>query len=94
MNEYTPEGLIEYLGHLVNYNTVNKKLAAAMVTALNGEHRTLQQQAIHLMIRTLIEYGHQDVRFIDGRNEYAWRMCKRLGELADANEFIPYMPLI
>ena len=93
-NRSPEEQLAHSFGTFVNQNSVDSSAIAAFMNEMSREHRTLQQQVVHMMIRVLIEYGKQDERFIDGRNEAAHKMCKRLGELADTGEFIPYMPLI
>lgn len=59
-----------------------KDIAVGAVTVLVSEHRYLQNETVLALLRIIQTYGELDEeRYVDGRNEAMYNICRRLAAL-------------
>lgn len=96
VRELTPEQLFGVIDDWVNTHSSNISNAGFITKALNGTHRTLQQNFVGMFFNVLVQYGqqHQGEFSFDARNEDAVMLCRKLAKLVEDGELETHLRYI
>lgn len=83
--------MAETLSEYVNSYNFDK---VGFTEALQGEHRTIQQSAISLMLFTIREFANIDPHRVDPRNRKGVEVCRKIADFMEANNLPVNLPLI
>jgi hypothetical protein len=81
--------LVDQLARALNIMGREEEVAGDFLEAITGQHRTLQQNLMGVVFKTV--HGYKDARH-DLRNEGAVNACKRIDELLEGEEI--HLPFI
>jgi hypothetical protein len=71
--------LIYTLGDMLNASATTPAVVKGMLNGMLRQHRYLQGETMSALSQFLTQYGNVEQRHIDGRNEFAVKMAKRMG---------------